>query len=201
MYEYDAFFSYKRHRRHDDWHSELMQQIEYWVSLDLGKPNVNIFFDNNSIDNGHQFDSVIAGALSRSKVLISLRSPLYFASAYCKAELDTFIERERHLGKPTGALIACANFHDGETFPSPYATMQSENFSDFTSISGEHFWKSPKGLEFESKIKQFSMKVAAKIRSAPDWMDTFPRLIYDENNRSVLPRILRPIKYLATEMS
>jgi hypothetical protein len=152
MYEYKAFFSYKRHPLTDEWHTELMVRIQFWLSQELAIQDVPIFFDTRSISNGLVFDQVICDALRKSTVIISVMSPLYFTSAYCLAEIGTFIEREDHLRKNRGSLISCARFHDGASYPLPFSHMQSEDFAEFANPANA-FWNSPAGVAFQPRIR------------------------------------------------
>jgi hypothetical protein len=196
MYEYKAFFSYKRHPLTDAWHSELMVRIQFWLSQELGIQDAPIFFDTRSIGNGLVFDQVIADALKKSTVIISVMSPLYFTSAYCLAEIGTFIEREDHLRKSRGSLISSARFHDGASYPLPFSHMQSEDFAEFANPASA-FWQSPAGVAFEPRIRTFTSTIASKIKTAPDWDSSFPDPPYDPNGGIPPERIKRPATVLA----
>jgi hypothetical protein len=196
MYEYKAFFSYKRHSLTDEWHSELMVRIQFWLSQELAIQDVPIFFDTRSIGNGLVFDQAISDALRKSAVIISVMSPLYFESAHCLAEIGTFIKREDHLRKNRGALISCARFHDGASYPLPFSHMQSEDFAEFANPAGA-FWNSPAGVAFQPRIRAFAGAIAGKIKAAPDWDSRFPAPPYDPNGVLLPERIKRPANVLA----
>jgi len=155
QYTYDAFFSYKRHPLTDRWHKELLGRLQLWVSQELAKPGLKMFFDSQSIDNGHDFEASISDALKGSAVLICVFSPLYFTSSHCLSEISAFLNRERMLNLRFGELIACARFHDGERYPDLYRRMQSIDFSDFANPS-PRFWDTEKGVEFEAIIPRFA---------------------------------------------
>jgi hypothetical protein len=195
MYEYDAFFSYKRNRRSDGWHLKLVESIKFWLSEDLAKSNARIFIDNQSIENGLLFDRAIARALNRSAVIISVFSPLYFTSDYCLAEIDAFMKREDHLGADRGSLISCARFHDGDSYPLPYLHMQQDDFSPFANPT-KAFWESNAATQFEELIRSFTHRVADKIKAAPPWSQDFPDPVYAPNCGTQPPRIMRPSEYL-----
>jgi hypothetical protein len=147
MYQYKAFFSYKRHPLTDEWHRQLMLHIQLWLSQDLGVPDAAIFFDTRSIENAAVIDQAIRDALRTSEVIISVMSPLYFTSAHCLAEIRTFMSREDHLARSRGSLIACARFHDGASYPPPFTNMLSEDFAPFANPA-KAFWDSLDGVAF-----------------------------------------------------
>jgi uncharacterized membrane protein (Fun14 family) len=200
MYDYQAFFSYKRHPLTDEWHRQLMLHIQFWLSQDLGTQDVPIFFDTRSIGNGAVFDHAIGDALRKSVVIISVMSPLYFTSAHCLAEIGTFIDREDHLQQNRGTLISCARFHDGAAYPMPFSHMQSEDFSPYANPA-KGFWESQDGVVFELKIRAFAGMIANKIRAAPPWDPAFPPPPYSPGGTPPLARILRPAAYLGAESS
>ena len=197
MYDFYAFFSYKRHPLTDEWHQELMRRIQLWLSHELGVQDVPIFFDARSIDNGTLFDEVICNSLRKSTVLISVLSPLYFTSAYCLAEIGTFIAREDHLRLNRGTLISCVRFHDGSTYPLPFKNMQSEDFAPYANPA-KAFWASQDSVAFEPRIRDFARRVAKKILAAPPWDQGFPKPIYNSAVSPPPERIMRPASYLGT---
>jgi hypothetical protein len=194
-YTYGAFFSYKRHPLTDRWHRELLARLQMWISQELARPSLRVFFDAQSIDNGHDFGLTIADALQSSAVLICLFSPLYFTSGNCLSEINAFFAREEMLGLRRGQLIACARFHDGDRYPDPYRRLQSRDFTDFANLS-PRFWESEKGAEFESTIPQFAEQIASKIRTAPNRRPDFPASFFEGDPSSFAQPIMRPREYL-----
>jgi hypothetical protein len=197
MYKYHAFFSYKRHPRTDDWHERVKEIIQYWLSQELGIPDVNIFFDKQSIDNGLLFDNAIRDALRSSATLITILSPLYFSSHHCRAELNAFTQREDHLQKPRGLLISCARFHDGANYPSPFEKMQAIDLSPYANTA-KAFWESIDGAAFDKVLQSFAREIATKIRIAPNWDSAFPDPPYDPTAGKAPQPIMRPADYLGS---
>jgi hypothetical protein len=195
MYKYEAFFSYKRHSITDEWHRTTMERIQYWLAQNLGVRDAPIFFDTNSIQNGTVFAEEIEDALRASKAIISVMSPLYFTSDHCMAELNTFVEREDHVERNRGSLIACARFHDGASYPHPFSQMQSEDFAPFA-IPNKAFWDSPASVSFEVKLQKFAQVVATKVRAAPPWDPGFPSPRFKPGEGAPPSPILRPVAYL-----
>lgn len=170
-YQYDAFFSYKRDRESNAWHESVKNKLIYWLKLELGKPDVHIFFDTEDIHTGMRWRQRIAAALKGSRCIICLWSPLYFQSKWCISEWKTFLQRERLAQKQ---LVAPASYFDGETFPAEAAAIQYEDFSRFASTM-PRFWDTESAVEFEDqKIRPFARALAQIITQAPPYDDSFP---------------------------
>ncbi|WP_082152751.1 toll/interleukin-1 receptor domain-containing protein [Candidatus Rhodobacter oscarellae] len=169
-YQYDAFFSYKRHSESDDWHKELKNKIEFWLSHELGR-QANIFLDTEDIQTGSRWRSRIAGALSESRCLVCIWSPMYFQSKWCVAEWRTFEEREARLNCD---LVIPARFHDGRHYPQAAKDRQASDFRDFVSTVPT-FWETRLAAEFEKrKLRPFTEELAASVRAAPEFSGDFP---------------------------
>jgi TIR domain len=85
-YLYDAFFSYKRDTQSDFWHQMVKDKLAHWLRVELGQPEVKIFFDTEEIHTGDRWRQKIAHALTHSKCLVCVWSPYYFQSKYCVSE-------------------------------------------------------------------------------------------------------------------
>lgn len=51
-YECDVFFSYNRHPLTQNWTKKVRELFECWLFQQLGKANLSMFFDENSIETG-----------------------------------------------------------------------------------------------------------------------------------------------------
>jgi hypothetical protein len=194
-YGYHAFFSYKRNPLTDNWHLQLSQRLQFWLSNNLNVPTAKVFFDSTSIENGLDFNSCIADALRGSTIIISIMSPMYFNSPHCFSEIEAFCIREQMLNLRRGSLIACARFHDGESFPASYRTLQAFDFTRFA-IMAPRFWDTDKGMEFEEIIKKFAEQAAKKILSAPPLSEDFPASFFSETPSASADKIRRPADYV-----
>ena len=92
-YEYDVFFSYKRDSESYEWHKKVKEKLEYWLKNELGGLEVNIFFDTEDISSGELWRQKIKSALTKSKCIVCIWSPVYFKSKWCVSEWTTFEER------------------------------------------------------------------------------------------------------------
>ena len=178
-YKFDVFFSYRRNQLTQHWHDKLVEHLEYWINQELPDQNVRIFFDKNSIDVGDIWPDQIKDALKHSKCLVAIMSPDYFKSKWCYAELLSFKERQENLDAG-GGLILGARFHDGHSFPQKVNNIQQVDFSKYASTS-ETFWETRLASEFVDVIKDFAKSIARSIVAAPNFEDTFPIIVPDEN--------------------
>ena len=93
-------------------------------------------------------------------------------------------------------MIASAHFHDGENYP-PYAQkMHSEDFRNFA-ILAPKFWETEAAVQFDKIIKDFSVKVAKKIKMAPPYSDDFPLNVVHDDRVEVPAVIGRPSSYVS----
>src|ERR1035441_2037562 len=106
-YQYDVFFSYKRDPQSDAWHHEVMEKLRYWLKQELSQLDVPVFFDTEEIRTGVRWRNKLAEALTSSKTMICVWSPLYFQSQWCVSEWKTFAARESRVGRE---LIAPASY-------------------------------------------------------------------------------------------
>jgi TIR domain len=170
-YQYDAFFSYKRDRESDSWHERVKDKLTFWLKHELGRQDVRIYFDTSEIRGGMQWSEELRTALRRSKCLVCFWSPLYFQSKWCVSEWLSFAERSRKLNRQ---LILPASYFDGENFPSRAREIQFLDFSEFASTL-PRFWDTEAAVRFEDqRIRPFARDLAALIRQAPPFDDSFP---------------------------
>ena len=85
-YEFDVFFSYKRHSLSADWTRRVAALFNYYLSLELNVPEARVFVDQESIELGDEWPEALQRALRRSKCLVCVWSPLYFQSDWCYSE-------------------------------------------------------------------------------------------------------------------
>ena len=182
-YKYDAFFSYKRHSESDDWHKELKNKLEFWLSHELGR-QAYIFLDTEDIKTGHRWRTKIAGALAESRCLVCIWSPMYFQSKWCVAEWRTFEERGETMNCD---LVVPARFHDGQHYPQAAKDRQTSDFRNFVSTVPT-FWETRSAAEFESlKLRPFTEELAASVLAAPEFSIDFP-LIEDPDVQYITDR-------------
>ncbi|MFZ5511855.1 MAG: TIR domain-containing protein [Pseudomonadota bacterium] len=100
---YEVFFSY---RRADygapmrELFTDLAEKVRTLRGLDRHEELV--FFDQESIETGDNWDARLLQALQEAKVLVPLYSPAYFKSEYCAREWAAFHLRRLAYAKSTG---------------------------------------------------------------------------------------------------
>lgn len=173
-YEYDVFFSYKRHALHNEWHRWVVQRLRYFLTEELNVSQARVFMDEVDIETGDNWPERLQLALKRSKCMVCVLSPPYFHSVWCCSEFWSFIERHRQIGLtgPEG-LIAPLRFHDLEYFPDEAKCLQMIDVVDHRSTTAA-FWGSARELELEQKIRTLAVAVAGMVRRAPAFRDDWP---------------------------
>ena len=173
-YEFDVFFSYKRHALSIDWTRRVSTLFKFYLSHELNVPEARVFVDEESIELGEPWPEALQRALRRSKCLVCIWSPLYFQSDWCCSEWRSFQAREKMLAEgETARLIAPLKFHDGEHFPQEAQSVQWTDVSKYNSTLSA-FWSSARALELEDILKSFSADVAQMVRNAPAFRDNWP---------------------------
>lgn len=171
-YEYDIFFSYKRHDESLDWTRRVAGKLRYWVSQELNR-EVRMFVDEDDILTGQKWPRRLQEALQRSSCMICVWSPMYFQSDWCFSEWRSFREREKLLELQAHDLIAPLKYHDGEHFPEEAKIVQWTDVSSLNYTS-PGFWTTARAMELEDLLKTFSVSVARMVKSAPAYRDDWP---------------------------
>jgi len=182
-YEYDVFFSYRRHPQSVFWHDRVRKELSFWLDTATGQ-SIRIFFDQQSIDLGERFEERIGGALKTSKCMVAILSPDYFKSPWCRAEISTFLARQDR-------IIVAASFHDGQSFPPDTKKIQYADFNAYANVM-PGFWETKTAVEFGDKLREFAESIAKAIGKAPPFDDDFP-LVLPKDDGPTGPTITRLI--------
>lgn len=96
-YDYDIFISYahldnmKMPGQQQGWIELFYQSLNLKLAQHVGKLDaVKIWWDTNKLNGSKLFDTSIEEAIKKSAIFISLISPGYLKSEYCKKEMDLF---------------------------------------------------------------------------------------------------------------
>jgi hypothetical protein len=93
-----AFISYTREKNaHDKFVSKFRDHLE--TELRLRKRTSSVFMDESGIRPGSSFPSALDAALKDSDVLITLLSPAWFESSWCRRELERFVDFKSEQGR------------------------------------------------------------------------------------------------------
>jgi hypothetical protein len=79
--------------------TSLRRLLELGVQVVTGDRTFNIFQDVDGIDFGQKWKKRLTEAISTSRFLIPVVTPLFFKSDPCRDELKQFIEHEKSLGR------------------------------------------------------------------------------------------------------
>jgi hypothetical protein len=96
-YEYDVFVSYRRGGVVDEWVRRFVADLGDWLSAVLVAPP-KIFLDEANLQVGSNWNDELELGLLRSKLLVAVLTPAYFASPSCSREWSTFEAREKRDG-------------------------------------------------------------------------------------------------------
>ena len=101
--EVTGFFSYSRDDDDDFGHplSSLREAINKELSAQLGrtKQDFRLWQDQKAIAPGEMWESEIAATINSASFFIPIVTPRSVNSRHCKFEFDTFLARERALGR------------------------------------------------------------------------------------------------------
>jgi hypothetical protein len=171
-YEYDVFFSYKRHRLTIRWTREVQTRLQYFLSQEVGR-ETRLFVDEDCIDTGERWPEKLRESLRLSRCMICVWSPLYFQSDWCVSEWQSFRQRERQLNMGSHGLIAPVRFHDGDDFPQEARDVQSLDLRPFASTMAA-FWASRRTVALEDRLKDLAVSVAKMVKCAPPFAPHWP---------------------------
>lgn len=97
----EAFLSYTR--LDDEYFggaiTSLRRLLELGVQVVTGDRTFEIFQDVDGIEFGQKWKKRLDSAISASRFLIPIVTPLFFKSGACRSELTQFIEHEKSLGR------------------------------------------------------------------------------------------------------
>ena len=79
--------------------TSLRRLLELGVQVVTGDRTFNIFQDVDGIEFGQKWQKRLNEAISTSRFLIPIVTPLFFKSDPCRDELKRFIEHEKNLGR------------------------------------------------------------------------------------------------------
>jgi hypothetical protein len=172
-YDWDIFVSYKRHERMIGWLTEVVEHIAYWTMQELGGRPPRVFYDKSTLDDGGRWPDNLRQAMQTSRCMVGIWSPDYFQSHWCVSEWKSFRRREMMAGVARGELIAPIRYHDGRWFPAEAAEIPPFDLSQYT-YTIESFWRTPRAVELEERLKTFSQHLAAVVERAPAFDAMWP---------------------------
>lgn len=173
-YMYDVFLSYSYKPSVQNWvHARFYPKFDEWLDsalLDRGvdappAPGARVCLAKRELKPGDTWPDMLREQLWRSKVLVAICSPHYFSSSWCKAEWESFRQRE---GDPRKFRLRIPLLYDGsDNYLIP--KINQIQYADFRN----YIYTSPamdntvEGLEFEKALRKFAIDVAEVVADAP----------------------------------
>jgi len=169
-YEHDLYLSYPRSALTTEWMVEhFLPLMQARLELERGT-QTDIFFDRAEITAGMEWVETQRRALLRSRLLLGIWSPSYFASRWCLAEFATFRRRSELEYRN---LIVPITIHGGASFPAEAQTTQWFDFREFM-IVGKAFNRSEKYLDFEDVVRKLCGHIASQLKNVPQFDSSWP---------------------------
>jgi TIR domain len=176
-YEYDVFLSYTVSSSNGAWVREHFRSLLV-DRLENAMPRSPRLFDFDEQETGMAWPDNLARALRGSRLLVAVLSPPYFRSAWCLAEWNSMLARERLLGlssedDPKG-LIYPIVYADGIHFPD--SAKRRFNKHDFSAWNypNRHFRETEAFLDFTNAVANVAEEIAGRLDDVPPWRDDFP---------------------------
>lgn len=144
--------------------------------LSLKMPTEPTIFIDTEIERGERWPRRIEEALLRSRCMVGIWAPPYFRSAWCVAEWQSMLARQKKLAEENGVdyrLIYPINFHDGEHF---WEEAQQTAWEDFTDLAydGPAFEQSSHFLDFQMRVNKVADELKEMIAKVPPWRPGWP---------------------------
>ena len=176
-YVWDVFISYRRRGNMTDWvRNHLSPVLQNCLEDEMDRPP-QVFVDEQ-LEVGQYWPDGLEQVLARSRYLLAVWAPAYFSSAWCTAEWQTMLARERVLGMPgpnaTRGLIYPIVFADGDSFPEEARQVQSRFDLSRFGFPYPQFSQTPKYLKFHAKVRSIAEELAPRFPLAPPWRDDWP---------------------------
>jgi hypothetical protein len=177
VYEYDVFISYKR----------VTGTVPAWIRThfyprlaelldDNLDHDVKIFFDE-TVPSGSAWPVELQAALGRTRILLAVCSPKYFADEWCLAEWHSMVKREELVGmttpeRPQG-LIYPVLYCDSDNFPGYAKQRKMRNVKPWN-LPDPQFQASMAYLDFHREVERIVEELVRLIPQAPDWRSDWP---------------------------
>jgi TIR domain/Sulfatase-modifying factor enzyme 1 len=170
-----GFFSYSR-RDDKDFRGSLVAlrvEIQRELSALLAHRNFRLWQDQDAIDPGELWESKIKSAIEQSVFFIPIVTPRAVTSPHCKFEFESFLARERALGRndlvfPVHYISVDGLLDEAERRDDPVLSIVAERqYVDWRGYRR----KSVDALDFGQEIEAFCGKIVKRLRApwlAPD---------------------------------
>ena len=163
----EAFLSYTR--LDDEFFggaiTSLRRLLELGVQVVTGDKTFNIFQDVDGIEFGQKWQKRLNEAISTSRFLIPIVTPLFFKSDPCRDELNRFLEHEKSLGRDD--LILPIYFVTAPVLERP-ELMKDDAVASEIATRERYDWRveadlPPNDPQMRRSVRQLAQNVAAAI--------------------------------------
>lgn len=178
-YEFDIFLSYNRKHPHGQWVNDVFYPLFIPYVEDALNRKVQVFKDDREILTGSDWERMILNSLLKSRIMVSILSPSYFMSEWCRREFKIMHHRQIKLGfmsdkNPQGIIIP-VRINDGDFFPECVKRIQSLDCRNYFRI-GDGFKTTQRFIELQDKLIAWSEEVANAINISPEWSDLWTNI-------------------------
>jgi formylglycine-generating enzyme required for sulfatase activity len=164
-----GFFSYSRQDNTDFRGSlfALRVEIQRELSALLAHRNFRLWQDQDAIDPGELWESKIKSAIEQSVFFIPIVTPRAVTSRHCKFEFESFLARERALGRndlvfPIHYISVDGLLDETERRDDPVLSIVAErHYVDWRAYRR----KPVDALDFGQEIEAFCGKIVKKLRA------------------------------------
>jgi hypothetical protein len=135
-------------------------------------------FVDEQLEVGQYWPNELEQILSHSRYLLAVWAPPYFTSAWCMAEWQSMVARERLLGIPgpqtTRGLIYPVVFADGDSFPLEARQVQARVDLTRFGFPYPQFSQTSAYLDFHTNVRAIAKDLAERLPLAPPWQENWP---------------------------
>ena len=180
---HEAFLSYTR--LDDEYFggaiTSLRRLLELGVQVVTGDRTFNIFQDVDGIEFGQKWKKQLTEAISGSRFLIPIVTPLFFNSDPCRDELKQFIQHEKYLGRDD--LILPIYFVTAPVLERP-ELLSADTLASEIGSRQRYDWRVQADLplndpQIRRAVRQLSEKIATAISRTSDLTPAPPRSTHD----------------------
>jgi hypothetical protein len=137
---------------------------------------VKIFLDDQ-VPVGTALPTAVRTALQRTRILVPICSPGYFADEWCNAEWHTMVHREEIVGRksPGHRLLYPIIFSDSARYPDWAKKRKMRSCRGWNRYQPQ-FQVTTAYLDFCQEVDRIAEELVTLIEQAPEWHPDWPVL-------------------------
>jgi hypothetical protein len=192
-YEWDVFLSYSRSSESGRWVRQLFYpHLRKWLDEYAARP-LKVFYDENATSDSGNWPQSVQQGLLRSRLMISVVTPAYFGSRWCKAEWESMRARERSENVAAGAsgdvLIYTIAFANPNGLP---LDAKRRDLADFTAWNAyEDYFKTTVAYrDFVNAVQRLVGKIVDRVENGrvPEFNGRWPVRVPRVDSKFVVSR-------------